>query len=269
MPFALSDWIRVLELSAPPALAASWDNVGLLLDVMEPRPIERALLAIDYTSTVLDEAKREGAGLVIAYHPPIFAPLKRIRRSQPKERLVLETVSANLALYSPHTALDAVPGGVNDWLADGLGAGRRRTIEPASPGEAGAGAGQGRIVELETPTLLDDLLERIKRYLGLESLRVAVAGSHRRGERISSIALCPGAGGSVITGVEADLYLTGEMRHHDVLDAVARGTSVVLTEHSSSERGYLPIYRERLLALLPAGVSVDVSRADSEPLERR
>ena len=71
----------------------------------------------------------------------------------------------------------------------------------------------------------------------------------------------------MLSGVEADAYLTGEMRHHDVLDAKACGTSVILCEHTNTERGYLRIFRARLARALGRGVEVRVSRTDREPLE--
>lgn len=61
---------------------------------------------------------------------------------------------------------------------------------------------------------------------------------------ISTVALCAGSGTSVLAGVKADLYLTGEMLHHDVLEATQIGTTVILCNHSDSERGYLKHFQE-------------------------
>ena len=76
-----------------------------------------------------------------------------------------------------------------------------------------------------------------------------------------------GAGGSVLETVTADLYVTGEMRHHDVLAAGERGISVILCEHTNTERGFLGVWQQRLQADLPASVEVVVSGADAEPLQ--
>lgn len=125
---------------------------------------------------------------------------------------------------------------------------------------------------------------------------------------ISTVAVCAGSGASVLTGVKADLYITGrssdvyihhhiismipstaqctcfselyyyfisdhlnhfsgEMSHHEVLDAVAKGTSVILCDHSNSERGFLSVFRERLTVRLPDSVTVVVSKVDRDPLE--
>ena len=112
---------------------------------------------------------------------------------------------------------------------------------------------------------MSTLVRRVKSHLGLKKVRVSFG---RRGDPvISTVALCAGAGGAVLGGVEADVYLTGEMRHHDVLDAKAQGTSVILCEHTNTERGYLPILRAKLVRLLGRGAEVRVSRTDREPLE--
>lgn len=260
MPAALDDVLAILDRIAPPALAEDWDNVGLLVDALPKRPVQRALLTIDLTDAVLDEAIARRCQLIVAYHPPLFAPLRRLLASDGRARILLRAVREGIAIHSPHTALDAVRGGVNDWLADALGEGHRTPVRPAASGEPGSGA--GRCVDLARPTSLDDLVARIKDRLGVAVVRVARAASERLVQRV---AICAGAGGSVLAGVAADLHWTGELRHHDVLAALERGTSVVLCEHSSSERGYLPVLRERLAAE-GRGVEYLVSAHDREPL---
>jgi dinuclear metal center YbgI/SA1388 family protein len=264
----LNEVVAGLETIAPLELAAEWDNVGLLIEPA-PRPegppnIERVLLTIDLSEPVLDEALEERVQLVVAYHPPVFKGLKRLTAASLEGRIALRAVDARVAVYSPHTALDAVVGGVNDWLADALGPGTRRPIEP-TPG-AGDGAGMGRSVELAELTSLGDAVANIKRHLSLDRVRVAQAPRHLAGARLATAAVCAGAGGSLLSGLrDVDLVLTGEMRHHDVQQLVAGGTSVVLCDHTNTERGYLP----RLVAALQAqwpSLGVIISARDRDPL---
>ncbi|MFM7051445.1 MAG: Nif3-like dinuclear metal center hexameric protein [Planctomycetota bacterium] len=138
MPLPLADIVRALGMHAPLALAEPWDKVGLLV-AGDGRPVSRALLAIDLVPEVLDEARAAGAELVIAYHPLLFKPLERLDGATWQGRVAIAAVRAGIAVYSPHTALDAVAGGVNDWLVDSLAgeAAPRRPIKPAaarSPG---------------------------------------------------------------------------------------------------------------------------------------
>ena len=120
-----------LEAIAPSRLAAEWDKVGLLMG--DPsRPLRRAMLCIDLTEETLAEALRLKCGAVVAYHPPIFEPLARLTAWDPRGALLLKCAERGVALLSPHTALDAVRGGVTDWLAGLLGPGELRPIEPAA-----------------------------------------------------------------------------------------------------------------------------------------
>ncbi len=257
--------IAVLDRIAPLRLAEEWDNVGMILEAPGASEVSRILLAIDLTEAVLEEAIAVQANLILAYHPPIFAALTRLRLGAQHEGNLLRAAAAGISLYSPHTALDAVEGGVADWLAEALGPGQSSPLLPAERTEGGHSP--ARIVRLEKPSSISDLVERIKQHLGLSSLRIAAATRHKQGDAIESVALCPGAGAAIISLSDAQLYLTGEMRHHDVMAALSRGTSVILCEHSNTERGYLPRLKTRLDDALGATVEVLLSSADREPLQ--
>lgn len=260
-----------LERQAPLALAESWDNVGLLIAPTRQLPITSIGLTIDLTEAVLAELVTREVELVIAYHPPIFEPLKRLCGSDVKSRIAVSMIEAGIAVYSPHTALDSAPGGVNDWLIDGFGSGLKRALQLPrarisleSNREERPRVGQGRGLVLDEPRSLDSLLTQMKRRLGLQRLRIARHPRHAAGEPIGTIAVCAGAGGSVIADSGADLLVTGEMGHHHVLGALARGASVVLSEHSHTERGFLPMFGQRLAERL--GVEVVLAQADRDPL---
>jgi dinuclear metal center YbgI/SA1388 family protein len=123
----LADLIEILEKIAPPTLAESWDNVGLLAG-NPSTDVSRVLLTIDFTSAVAEEARAGACQLVIAYHPPIFHPLKRLTAGSP----VFDAIRGGIALYSPHTALDCADGGTNDMLADILGLADRTPLRPGA-----------------------------------------------------------------------------------------------------------------------------------------
>lgn len=251
--------LNALEQLAPLELAGDWDNVGLLLDPGTVETPRKLFLTIDLTEQTLDEAIAAGADFIIAYHPPLFVPFKRLTQMNAKERIILKAAAAGLPIYSPHTALDNVAGGINDWLADGLGPGDRHAVDHET--------GTGRLVLFDTKQPLDEVVARIRDYLGLDAVRVARANAWVR-----SVAICAGAGASVIGEAPADLLWTGEMSHHAVLAANARGASVVLCEHTNTERGYLPVLRNKLLLALDEAVGAEkvpeivISEFDRDPL---
>ncbi len=115
----VKDIAGVVEQIAPLGLAQSWDNVGLLVGDPERR-IENILLTIDVTQAVVDEAKALKTDLIVSYHPVIWDGLKQVLASGPT-RVVHELIRSGIAVFSIHTALDAVVGGVNDGLAEMLG----------------------------------------------------------------------------------------------------------------------------------------------------
>lgn len=106
----------------PKALAdSSWDNTGLLLEapfVPSRRQSNTVLLTIDLTKAVADEAIALQSSIVIAYHPIIFRGLKSITLANTQQQTLLRLASHGISVYSPHTAVDAAPGGLGDWLAD-------------------------------------------------------------------------------------------------------------------------------------------------------
>ena len=265
-----TDVTTALEALAPLQLAGDWDNVGLLVEPLSPRDVRRVFLTIDLTEAVLAEAQERDADFIVAYHPVIFGGLSRLDASVPLTRVVLRCVEAGIPVYSPHTALDAAPGGMADWLLDGLGPTIfRRAIAPndAYAGDVNArAAGAGRLGELAQPEPLTELVRRLKAWLDLDVVRVAAPEEHAAGLPLKEVAVCPGAGGSLFEGLrDVEVLVTGEMRHHDVLARVAEGVSVILTDHTNCERGYLSVLAGRLAAELD-GVDVVVSERDRDPL---
>lgn len=240
----LKDFIQILETLAPPELAEDWDNTGLLIEPLNARDIKTVLLTIDLTEAVAGEAVRLNADFIVAYHPVFFSGFQSLETSDPQARTALLLIGKGIGVYSPHTALDAAPGGVNDWLA-GLFDGETTT------------AGQTRVVVLRKPATLPALGKRVKEELKLHTVQIAPAG-----KTIRTIALCAGSGTDALHGVQADCYLTGEMKHHDVLAAVQKGISVILCGHTETERGYLPVFAKNLRTLCGLEFQVVISKTD-------
>jgi dinuclear metal center YbgI/SA1388 family protein len=128
----VADLVHAMEDIAPTRLAASWDNVGLLVGDAAAS-VTRVLVTVDLTRAVLEEARSAGAEAVVAYHPPIFAAQKRFVAGSGS--IAFEAARAGIAVFSPHTALDAAPGGTNDVLADVVGMTDRAALRPVEPRE--------------------------------------------------------------------------------------------------------------------------------------
>jgi dinuclear metal center YbgI/SA1388 family protein len=251
----LRELLTSLDAIAPLRFAESWDNVGLLTG--DPSAsITRALLAIDLTHAVADEALARGCELVVAYHPALFDPIKRVRH----DSVLHKAIRGGLAIYSPHTALDVANGGTNDVLADAVGMAERAPLRITSLAD---GAGIGRVGDLAAKTPRAEVIDRVKRALGIGA--VLVAGP-LDGE-VTRAAVCAGAGRSLLDDAiakKADLFLTGELPHHDALKAAAAGMTVVCALHSNSERATLDRLKARLAEAAP-DVAFAISEADRDP----
>ena len=122
---------------------------------------------------------------------------------------------------------------------------------------------------LSQPLSLSQLVTKVKQHLNLSHIRLATP-HYSKGEdpQIKTVATCAGSGGGVLSGVKADLFLTGEMSHHEVLEASSHGTAVILCEHSNTERGFLQqIYKKQLETELEGQVEIVVAKCDRDPLQ--
>lgn len=116
----VADVTACLNRFAPPALAAEWDNVGLL--VGDPAcAVERVMTCLTVTPEVVAEAVADGVGLIVAHHPVLFRGAKRLTTQTGDGRLLLPLIRSGVAVYSPHTSFDNCPGGINDGLCKRLG----------------------------------------------------------------------------------------------------------------------------------------------------
>ncbi|KAG5893286.1 hypothetical protein JTB14_014299 [Gonioctena quinquepunctata] len=262
MGLPLSEVLIKLQDIAPLKLAESWDNVGLLVEPNRDSVIDTALLTIDLTEDVVDEAIENKAGLIISYHPNIFKPLKRVTQRHWKERIITKCIKSDIAVFSPHTSWDAVENGVNDWLATAFNIKENRPISENTDDPSGK-SGVGRIVTLAAPIKLRKIIEDVKKHIGIPHLRLGIAKHQDLETIVSTVAICAGSGGSVLNQVQADLYLTGEMLHHDVLEATQNGISVILCNHSDSERGYLKNFQQKIQS---DKLKVIVSKVDRDCL---
>ncbi len=125
--------------------------------------------------------------------------------------------------------------------------------------------GVGRRIHLDQQLQIDELARKLKKHLGIGYVRVAPAADKDDRVKVQTIGLCAGAGGSVCNLAIDDgceVFITGEMTHHNVVAATARGCTVMLTGHTNSERGYLPKLKEQLAELLPKA-NISVSSADA------
>ncbi|KAK0209763.1 GTP cyclohydrolase 1 type 2/Nif3, partial [Armillaria fumosa] len=219
------------------------------------------------TSSVTEESIALNAPVIISYHPPMFKPLQSLMLTNPLQASLLHCVAEGISAFLPHTSLDSAWGGVNDWLAKGLGAGEVSALmgKKLDASVASEGA-EGRLMILDEQVSVKELIGRVKQHLGLSQGKQAYVTcvSFTVLSIIRTVAICGGSGGSMLIGHEDDIYFTGEMSHHEVLASVAARKNVVLCGHTNAEHGYLSerLWKEIQIEVL----EVFVSKQDAHPL---
>ena len=129
--------------------------------------------------------------------------------------------------------------------------------------------GYGRFIELNSPQTIRTIVDKVKTLTGLKHVRLALANDKTLDSSIKTIAVCAGSGSSVFTDAkDVDVQLTGELSHHAVLDAIHRGTTITLCDHTNTERGFLKHVKEHFETIWNENqVKFILSERDRDPLE--
>lgn len=255
--YTVKDIANFLEDLAPLAAADSWDNVGLLLGDPSAR-VSHITLSLDLDDRALDLAIQEESELIITHHPVIFPSLTRLTSEHAMSKRLLRAASSGIAIYCAHTNLDAAPGGVNDALAAVLGISVEEAIFPLEDERINQAALADPIIQ-----------ERLKGSFDIPKLgfghgrigSFAEGAISRRGMvRVVNNQLQSGgcilnfdedaaveriavAGGSfdetwlpLLVEKNVDLLISGEIKHHVMLNLNEQGIAAIIAGHELTER---------------------------------
>lgn len=129
--------------------------------------------------------------------------------------------------------------------------------------------GYGRIIELKNSLTIHEIVDNVKTLTGLKYVRLALANNKTIDSSVKTIAVCAGSGSSVFAGLRnVDIQITGELSHHAVLDATHRGTTVILCDHTNTERGFLNVIKRHFEQIWNQNqIQLLISERDRDPLE--
>ena len=244
---------QVLDAFAPFGTELPWDNCGLLVGDYD-RTVTGIGVVLDITPDVIRSAKAQSLNLLVSHHPVIFTPLKRLSFAKIPALLAAEQISAICA----HTNLDAAGGGVNDCLCRALGLSE---IVPLADPETPGSPPIARIGRLPAPLPVEELARCAA--VALSSTVVRYAG----GGEVQTIAVSCGAGGDLLPAAAAacaDLFFTGELPYHEVLQAAQLGLPVITAGHYDTEQ---PIKSELCRRFSEAFAGLPVAALpEAEPL---
>ncbi len=234
----VKDFYGYLNSIAPFETQEDWDNSGMLVGDMDAE-VKKVAVVLDITHEEIKKAKAIGADLIISHHPVIFNPIKSVTKGSVPYELVASSINALCC----HTPLDIADGGTNDSLATLLGIEVTRTEDP--------------ILRLGTvePTTAENLAGKIAKTLNTK-VRYADAG-----RKIEKIAICTGAGCSLIEAAgEIDAFITGDASHHNFLDCIQAGITLIAAGHYETEIVVVPVLVKKLHAQFPDIEIIDIKQ---------
>lgn len=202
MVFKVQEIINLIENFAPLETQARWDNSGWQVNLGK-ETCSKIMTALTVTEEVICQAEKKGCDLILSHHPLIFEPLKKI-----ESKIIINTIQKGIQIYSAHTNLDLAPGGTTDVLAEKCGFKDGYIICEFI-----------KAFNLDKEEDIESLQNQIKEKLSLDCLK-AVNFCNKK--KIKTVAFCAGAGGSEIKEVNQygiDLYITGDVKYHDALEA--------------------------------------------------
>lgn len=222
------EFLDVLNRIAPLSLQEEWDNSGIQIDTGSDE-ISRVLVALEITKDVIREAKREKCDFIVCHHPLLFTPVRSIDPSFTVGDHIISLIREGIGVYAAHTCFDKAPGGNSDYLMKAVGC--------SFPEELAGGI--ARIGRLDRPVSFDEFISDVNAACNYEGLKIQ--GDSRR--EIGTVALCTGAGGEYVydaVRAGADVYISGDIKHHDAQAAKDLGICLIDAGHFGTEWQFVP-----------------------------
>ena len=249
-----------LDTWAPFETQMSFDNSGLLVGRGD-REVKSILVALDVTLPVVEEAAKLGCSLIVAHHPVIFEPVRRLTDEDPTGEILLTLAEKEIAAICAHTNLDAAQGGVNDCLARALELSEQEMLEQEGTDRFGRPYGIGRMgMAHQQGSAVEAYAAYVKQQLGASSVRFVDAG-----KPVSRVAVGGGSCGSMLMdAVKAgcDTFVTSDVKYNVFLDAKALGINLMDAGHYATENVVCPALVEFLRREFP---DIEVKLASVHP----
>lgn len=214
MKIHVGEVIDLLEEIAPLHLQESYDNSGLIIGSRN-QEVTGAVISLDCTEEILDEALAKGCNLIISHHPAVFYGVKTFTDSNPTERIIRKAIKNDLIIYAIHTNLDnTLINGVNERIAKKIGLNIDGILRPL-PGNPVLGA--GLMGYFTSPMPENQFLKHIKKEMGVTLIR------HTRliNRQIQKVAVCGGSGAFLLEEAKtagADAFITADFKYHNFFD---------------------------------------------------
>lgn len=251
-----SEILQQIEKDFPLEKAYEWDNVGLLAG-RDNKEVKKIYVALDATDEVIEEAKKWGADMLVTHHPLIFSPLKKVNNQNFIANRILELIQADIPYYAMHTNYDIVR--MADLASEKLGLVEAKPLEVSAWDES-EGLGKIGYNSLEKSISLMEYGKFVKEAFKLSEVKVFGPMD----KEIHKVAVLPGSGKSGIESAirqGADVFITGDIGHHEGIDASSRGLAIIDAGHYGVEHIFIKdmceYLKEKFVELEIKGVEIN------------
>lgn len=237
----LKDVIAILEEQSPKSFACDWDNVGLLTG-REDKEVKKIYIALDASDEAVKEAVEVEADLLLTHHPLIFKGMKRIVAEDFIGRRLIQLIQNDVAYYAMHTNFDVK--GMADLAAAMIGLEDSEVLDVTAVVD-GKQEGIGRVGKLMEPMTVEECAKFIKAAFSLKEIKIFGDPEWI----LTRAAISPGSGKSEIDHAivrKADVLITGDIDHHEGMDAAARGLCIMDAGHYGLEHIFIRYMKEYL-----------------------
>ena len=228
-----SEIFEYLNKLYPLELAMDWDNSGFLLGRSD-KEVRNVLVVLDITNEVLEYTQAKDIDLIVSHHPIIFSALKRVTDDTLLGNYILKILKNDISVIAMHTNFDIAIGGMADICSERLGLSNTCVFERTNIFD-GEELGIGKIGDLKKDMSLDELIKLVKTKFDLS--HVSVFGRENINSNIRRVAISPGSGRGMYKYAlgEADVLITGDITHHEGLDAINEGICIIDATHYGLE----------------------------------
>lgn len=264
MSIASEVLLNALRTIAPRELEEDWDNGGYQIN-MGNTEVKRILISLEITGEVIEEAVKRGADFIVTHHPLFFHKLDVIDAKTMVGGQAIELIRHGITLYSAHTCFDSAFGGNNDYLANLLDLQKIRKLKVWTP--RGDQELMGRMGEFREPCTLREAADLVERVLRLKE-HVRLVGNP--GKSVKRVALCTGAGGDAIEALSqggCDLYITGDVKHHQAQMAKEMGLALIDAGHYGTESIFVENFSNQLRKITEGQVEILESNIIVNPFD--
>lgn len=259
MIFTVKDILDEMDSIAPLSLMQKGDNSGLLTGLPSDRAT-KVLAALDITNEVVEEAIAKGADVIISHHPVIYHPLYALSDENPACRAMKHGIAC-LCFHSP---LDLARGGINDIIFDMLKEPFGLFDSEAYVEEVGGGFGYGLVCRLEKAVEPKKAAKILKDIFRCTAVRFT-----RGGKPIEKLAFCSGGAGSMLPDalkLGADAYITGDVKHDQMITALNSGVTLFDCGHFHTENIVIPYLAKRFAEDIPE-LPFEIAEYSADPCD--